>query len=59
MPTECGRQVQSNGIIMKQASAGRSAVRSQRKCGIFSEGTFLIAIGATILLAALIATVVL
>jgi hypothetical protein len=44
---------------MKQASAGRSAVRSQREFGIFSEGTFLIAIGATILLAALIATVVL
>jgi hypothetical protein len=44
---------------MKRGSTGRSADRLQKEVGIFSEGTFLIAIGGTILIAAVIATVIL
>jgi hypothetical protein len=44
---------------MKRASAERSADRLPRDSSVFSEGTFLIAVGGTILLAAAIATIIL
>jgi hypothetical protein len=44
---------------MKRLSTGRSTIRPQSEFVIFSEGTFLIAIGATILLAAVIAAIAL